>query len=134
MWDPFPGVHVQVGVVCGPRFQTLINPLKQDNVVRVICHEVVPRALFALKAAKPEVLTRMRELTATPKDGAQVIEFIAVEFEELSCSEEGIEGLEWTTGLQFMEEEPGVAFLYIECYIMGDNDVGLIEYSPEVLH
>lgn len=134
MGDPVPGVRVQVGVVCGPRFQALVDPLQQQDVVRVIAGEVVPRAFFALHAAQPEVLTRMRELTADREDGAQIIEFIAIELEKASRCDQRIKGLKWTTGLQFMEQESGEAFLYVEINVMGDDDIGLIQDAPEVPH
>ncbi len=134
MRDAAASIEVEVGVVGGPRFKAVVDPLQQENIARIITRHVVPRALLALHAAKPEVLTRCLELAADMEDRAEIIEFIAIELEEFSRREEGIESLEWRARAKLMEQESGVALLYIECYVVGDDNVGFIQDLPEVMH
>ncbi len=134
MRDATVSIDVEIGVICGPRFQAFVDPLEQEDVLSVIARHVVPSALSALHAAEPEVFTRIGELTSNAEDGTKIVQFVTVKLKEFACSDKRVIGLEWAAWTKLVEEEPGEALLYIECYVVGDDDIGPIKDVPKFLH
>ncbi len=134
MWNHSLAINIKIGVVCGPRFETAVDPFEEQNVVSVITRHVIPSALLALHTAEPEVFARMRELAPDVEDCAKVVKFVGIKLEEFSCSDKRVKGLEWTTRAELVEEESGEALLYVECNVVGDDNVSLVQDTPKVLH
>ncbi len=129
------GIDVEVRMVGSERFQTLIDPLKQSNILGVIAMHLIPRACFALHAAKPEVFARMCDFAATAEDATEVVEFITIELEELARNLQCINGLEWRWSMELVGDEAGARLLKIEGIpIVSDDDISRVQNAPKVLH
>ena len=129
------GIEVEVRMIGSKRFQALIDPLKQSNILGVIAKHLIPRACFALHAAKPEVFARMCDFAATAEDATEVVEFITIELEELARNLQCIDGLEWRWSMELVGEEAGAGLLEIEGVpIVSDDDISRVKQQKKAFH
>ncbi len=97
----------------------------------VILFQKGPRFAVTIHTPKPSVFPLVGEFSPEPENLPERVEPIRVESEVLPRKLEGTDRLIIARWREPVDEEASVGFTDVEAYIVGDNDISLVEHQVQ---
>src|SRR6185436_6158997 len=127
------GIGIGAQIDIDPGLQSLIDILKQSDILRIIPAQDGPGFNISINTAAPELRACIGYLATAMKIAPDVVEFIGIEFEVLARELEGIYGFEWAAWLKPVNHKTSLDFLNIEGRsVVSDDYIGLIKHLPNI--
>lgn len=125
-------IDSEIGVI-SPRLQSLINALKQPNVLRVIPTHQTPGFCIAGLTPSPQLRACVRDFAAAIQLPPNIVEFIATECEDFAGEFKCVYSLKRGWWLVAMDGKTRHDFLDVKGHsIVPYDNLRLIQDRPEV--
>lgn len=125
---------IEIRVRRSPRTKLKVNPLKKRDILAIVTPHDRPGFWITGHAAEPQVFARVGKLPADAEIMAKIVKLVGVELKEASCQLEGINALVRRWRFQPIGGKTSVRLAKIMAIsIVGDYDICLVQYFPELL-